>query len=92
MHRHRPTQHGTQPKASLMTRLDKSGFTGIVVSILVLSLHRLGRRGVRTAVLSWVLGIMAGIVTGGNSVNELCICACAAGEFLVIYDSVLSGW
>ena len=40
MHRYRPTHHGTQPKAFLMTRLDKPGFTGIVVSILALNLYR----------------------------------------------------
>jgi hypothetical protein len=38
MHRHRSRHHGTQPNASLMTRLDKSGFAGIAVSILALGL------------------------------------------------------
>ncbi len=61
MHRPRPRDYGAQPKAFLMTRLDKSGFTGIAGSILVLGLgigtlllgklqysSYLGRRGVRT--------------------------------------------
>jgi hypothetical protein len=40
MHRYRPTHHGTQPKASLDDAPQQARFTGIVVSILALSLYR----------------------------------------------------
>jgi hypothetical protein len=93
MHRHGPTHSGSQPKASWMTRLDKPGFAGIAVSILVLGLgigtllqrqpqysnYCGGTLFAPFAVLIGVLGILAGIVTWRKQRDRTLCCARAAG-------------
>jgi hypothetical protein len=106
MHRHRPTHHGTQPKAFLMNAPRQArvhwnrGFDpgtrprhrNLLQGKLQYSNYWGGAVFAPFAVRIGVLGILAGIVTWRKQRLTNFVLRLCCRRTHVIYDSVLSGW